>query len=163
MPMVMVGISAMPWPQAEMNPYVRATHGRPWMFKMSNDKITNSKPKKLKVGKNPFSKAYHFQREVGQSGAKWEDGTTSEHCRARSGPADQEAGQRHCDSLGHSPNRLDNDEVTVGQVWRPVVPSKEESPIWNGFAGLWWRTPHVRCEIGHHVAKRVERAKWELK
>ena len=29
MPMVMVGISAMPCPQAEMNPYVKATHGRP--------------------------------------------------------------------------------------------------------------------------------------
>ena len=28
-PMVMVGMRAMPCPQAEMNPYVKATQGRP--------------------------------------------------------------------------------------------------------------------------------------
>ena len=68
--------------------------------------------------------------------------------------------------LCHPPNRLDNDEVTIGQVWRPMVPSKHKSAIWNavnGFADWWWRSPHVRCEICHHVAKRVERAKWKLK
>ena len=38
MPMVMVGISAMPCPQAEMNPYVKATHGRPLTFNMIENK-----------------------------------------------------------------------------------------------------------------------------
>ena len=95
---------------------------------MLKEKNQSHPRKTLKVEngqKSFFFGHYHFEGEVGEGSAKGEDGTSSEHGRPCSRPANQEARQGHCDALCHPPDRLDNDEVTVGQVWGPVVPSKE--------------------------------------
>ena len=98
-----------------------------------DEPVCESYPRKTlqveNVQKTFFFGYYHFQREVGEPGAKREDGTSGEHSWPCTRPANQESRQRHRDTLCHPPDRLDNDEVTVGQVWRPVVPSKHKSAI----------------------------------
>ena len=110
-------------------------------------------PRNSKFSKILWQLFHHFKCEVSQSSAERENGTANEHRWSCTGPADQEARERHGDTLGHSPHALHDDEVAVGQVWRTVVPGEHfemDSSLESRML------PHVRCEVCHHVAKGVE-------
>ena len=90
---------------------------------------------------------YHLQSKVGESSAKWEDGTASEHRRPWSSPTHEEPGERHCNPLGHSLGQVGLFESSF-YCWR----------YQPRLTGRWWS--HHRSNLAIHGACGTTFHKW---
>ena len=72
--------------------------------------------------------------------------------------------------LCHAPHALNDDKVPIGEIWRPVVPvnqrfdfkTNRNRPQTYCLFSMFF-PPHIRCQVGHHIAEWIEGAQWQLK
>ena len=72
--------------------------------------------------------------------------------------------------LCHAPHALNDDKVPIGEIWRPVVPvnqrfdfkTNRNRPQTYCLFSMFF-PPHIRCQVGHHIAEWIEGAQRQLK